>query len=298
MPSRETLSNLYIPHREMAAALQNINDLENLVVAIIDESGKRMRETKSVYYVKSDADNEMLGWAPHTEIQQIPLGFWRIGAIGDGNCLLHSLLTAMSPTYRRQNKTNRQLIADRWREILVERIDELKDFADIFFFEIGGAAAIEDSFDIIYTERDELGLEIGPLIARLYGHNFLAIQLDSELNMKPACQTRIQYDSSLPTVLIHYMGGGLDIGNTNFHESGHYEVIIRTSMAGLNTSRPIEINELRTSYVLSHAEVSAVLELFDERCGSRRSSSSRRSTRRSSSGKRSTRKSSSKKKTA
>jgi hypothetical protein len=284
----------------MAASpnLRTINDLENLVIAIIEESGKRMRESSPVYYVKSDADNEMLGWAPHTEIQQIPLGLWRIGAIGDGNCLLHSLLTAMSPSYRRQNKTNRQLIADRWREILVVRVEELKDLADIFYPEIGGAGAIEDSFDIIYTKRDELGLEIGPLIARLYGHNFLAVQLDSELNIKPACQTRIQYDSRLPTVLIHYMGGGLDFGNTNFHESGHYEVIIRTSMAGLNTSRPVEINEMRTSYIASHAEATLLLDLFDAECGHRRSSSSRRSTRRSSSGKRSTRKVSSKKNTA
>lgn len=276
--------------------LQKINDLEALVIAIIAESGKRMREARPVYYVKSDADNEMLGWAPHTEIQQIPLGFWRIGAIGDGNCLLHSLLIALSPTYRRQNKTNRQLIADRWREILVARVDELKDLADIFFFEIGGSAAIEDSFAILYEARDELGLEVAPLIARLYGHNFLAVQLDTELNVKPACQTRIQYDSSLPTILIHYMGGGLDFGNTNFQESGHYEVIVRTSMSGFNTSRPVELNELHTSYALTHAETTLILELFDTACGPRRTSSGRRSTRRSSSGKRSTRKASSSKK--
>lgn len=280
----------------MAAALTSINNLESLVVAIVEQSGKRMREADPTYYVKSDADNEMLSWAPHTEIQQIPLGLWRIGAIGDGNCMLHSILTALSPTYRRQNKTNRQLIADTWREVLIERVDELKDLADIFYFNIGGAAAIEDSFDIIYEKRDELGLDIGPLITRLYEANFLAVQLDSELNVKPACQTRINYDPSLPTVVINYLGGGLDFGNVSFQENGHYEVIIRTSMAGLNTSRPVAINELRTSYVMNSAEMTVLLELFDSSCGPQlRSSSGRRATRRSSSGRRSTRKSSSKK---
>ena len=281
--------------------LQTINDLETLVSVIIEQSNKRMREANPVYHVKTDADNEMLSWAPHTEIQQIPLGFWRIGTIGDGNCMLHSLLTAASPSYRRQNKTNRQLIADTWRTVLSARVGELKDMADIFYFDVGGADAIADSFDIIHTRRDELSLEIGPLIARLYGHNFLAVQLDSELNMKPACQTRIQYDSTAPTILINYLGGGLNFGNAGFHESGHYEVIIRTSMAGLNTSRPVEINELRTSYVLTHAEITLLHELFNAECGpleGHRKSSSRRSTRRSSSGKRSTRKASSKKNNA
>ena len=280
----------------MAAALTSINNLESLVIAIIEQTNKRMREADPTYYVKSDADNEMLSWAPHTEIQQIPLGLWRIGAIGDGNCMLHSILTALSPTYRRQNKTNRQLIADKWREVLMERVDELKDLADIFYFTIGGAAAIEDSFDVIYAKREELGLDIGPLITRLYEANFLAVQLDSELNIKPACQTRLNYDPSLPTVVINYLGGGLDFGNVAFQENGHYEVIIRTSMAGLNTSRAVAINELRTSYVMNSAELTVLLELFDSSCGPLlRSSSGRRATRRSSSGRRSTRKSSSKK---
>jgi hypothetical protein len=277
----------------MAAALTTINNLEALVVDIIDKSGKRMRETDPTYYVKSDADNEMLSWAPHTEIQQIPLGLWRIGAIGDGNCMLHSILTALSPTYRRQNKTNRQLIADKWREVLMERVEELKDLADIFYFNIGGANAIKDSFDIIYTKRDELSLDIGPLITRLYEANFLTVQLDSELNINPACQTRLVYDPSLPTVVINYLGGGLDFGNIAFQENGHYEVIIRTSMAGLNTSRPVAINELRTSYVMNSEELAILLEIFDSSCGHLRRSSSGH--RRSSSGRRSTRKLSSKK---
>lgn len=268
----------------MAAALTSINNLESLVVAIIEQTNKRMRESEPIYHVKSDADNEMLSWAPNTEIQQIPLGLWRIGAIGDGNCMLHSILTALSPTYRRQNKTNRQLIADAWREVLMERVEELKDLADILYFNIGGADAIKDSFDIIYTKRDELSLDIGPLITRLYEANFLVVQLDTELNIKPACQTRLTYDPSLPTVVINYLGGGLNFGNVAFQEDGHYEVIIRTSMAGLNTSRPVVINELRTSYVMNSAELTALLELFDSSCGPHRKSSSgkRRSTRKSS----------------
>ena len=263
----------------MAAApnLQTLNNLEELVRTIVAGAGRGMRDLSPTYHVKTETDNEMLSWVPHTEIQQIPNGLYRIGAIGDGNCMLHSLLTAMSPTYRRHYKTNRQYIADEWRKILVRRMEELKELADVFYFDIGGAAAIEDSFEIIPKKRSELSLEIGLLIARLYGHNFLAVQLDTELNIKPACQTRIQYDPELPTVLINYMGGGLNFGNVNFQESGHYEVIIRTSMEGLDTTKPVELNEARTSYTPRGEEMASILELFDTVCGNMKGG--RRSTR-------------------
>lgn len=274
--------------------METINDLDLLVSTIIENKGAAVREATPVYHVKAARDNDMLSWMPKTEIQELSMGLWRVGAIGDGNCMLHSLLTAMSPRYRRQNKTNRQYVADRLKTVLAARVEELKDLADIVYFNVGGASAIIDSFGALTRLRYELSLEMGALIARLYGHNFLAVQLDSDLTIKPACQTLAQYNPELPTVLINYIGGGLDFGNAEFQESGHYEVIFRTNVGGLNTSRPIELNDASTTYTFSPANSVDILELFTTTCGLKRSSN-RRSSRRSSSGRRSTRKSSNKK---
>jgi hypothetical protein len=274
--------------------METINDLDLLVSALIENKGAAVRESTPIYHVKTDKDNDMLSWMPKTEIQDLSMGLWRVGAIGDGNCMLHSLLTAMSPRYRRQNKTNRQYIADKLKTVLAARVEELMGIADMVYFNIGGSSGIIDSFDALTRLRHELSLEMGAVIARLYGHNFLAVQLGPDLSIKPACQTLGQYNPELPTVLINYIGGGLNFGNVDFESSGHYEVIFRTNLEGLNVSRPVELNDASTTYTFDAASAADILELFSAACAPKRSSS-RRSSRRSSSGRRSTRKSSNKK---
>lgn len=211
--------------------------LEGLVVAIVAaEAGMKLSPT---IYRLADADsNDMLSWTGPPEIQELPLlPLLRVGTVGDGNCMLHSLLFAASPTYRAHNEKSRSTIADRFREVLIEREEELKDLADAFFVEIGGAGALEESFEILHEERDEVNLELGLLIARLYGYNFLAVQVRDDMSLRPVRLTITNRDELLPSILVNYIGGGLDFGQGDFQENGHYEAIVAGSLAELAAAK-------------------------------------------------------------
>jgi hypothetical protein len=269
----------------MAAALKTIDDLEVLAIMILEKGRKKVEEKDPVYTVMPASKGaDMLDWKKPVEVQDIKHGFWRVGAIGDGNCLLHSFMTAASPTYRKQNMTTRQYIVDQFRKVLEDRIEEIADQLDILYFSIGGAMALADSLEIIRIKRDEIGLDVAPAIARLYGMNFLAIALDDSLKWRPFCQTRTEFNPELPTMLIHYMGAGANFaeGEHGFMEAGHYEVILRPIIeevgpaggAGRASTRrataaadTVQFDEVRTSYIMRPGDLDWVMGLFDSECG-------------------------------
>ena len=211
-----------------------IPDIESLVIAIAADTPGLKIEPSHYKLVGADKADDMLSWKSPAELQQLvmpPLA--RVGTVGDGNCMLHSILYATSATYRAHNTKSRSTIADAFREVLIEREEELKDLADVFFPEIGGATALEESFEILHGEREEINLELGLLIARLYGYNFLAVQVQPDLTMRPVRVTMRNRDDALPTIAVNYIGGGLNFGHADFQKGGHYEVIISASLAAL-----------------------------------------------------------------
>ena len=260
-----------------------INDLEVLTLAILEGSRKKVSTTTPTYeIIPAENGADMLSWKGNVQIQDITHGFWRVGAIGDGNCLLHSFMTAASPTYRMQNMTTRQHIVDEFRKVLVARMDDIRDQMDMLYFEIGGASALEDSLRIITKRRAEIGLEVAPAIAHLYGFNFLAIGINDLLEWRAYCQTMQGFDADMPTVLIHYMGAGANFAERKhgFSEAGHYEVIVRPTFpeaaaaggAGRASTRSkskgstTEFDEVHTSYMLTAGDLAYVLDLFTKQC--------------------------------
>jgi hypothetical protein len=217
----------------MAAALAKINNIEALTKAIL--SGYKSHTTNKPEY-RVTTSTRMLDWTQPTEAQQITPSLWRVGAIGDGNCMVHSLLLAVSKSYRQEDNKYRALIADKFRQVLNARVRELKDIADAMYAEIGGWEALEESFTILKKhKRSEVNLEIGPVIARLYGLNLLAVQIQGgELKPQVITYNDGRYDPALPTVLINYRTWQI----ANFGQAAavaaaagapvanHYEVII------------------------------------------------------------------------
>jgi hypothetical protein len=268
----------------MAADLTKIGDLEVLAITILEAGRKKVEDKPQVYSVMPASEGaDMLSWKKPIQAQDINHGFWRVGAIGDGNCLLHSFMTAMSPTYRMQHMPARQYIVDQFREILIERMEEISDQMDILYTELGGAAALIDSLEIIRVKRDEIGLDVAPAIARIYGLNFLAIAIDDSLTWRPFCQTLNGFDPALPTVLVHYMGAGANFaeGKHGFMEAGHYEIILRPAIQGAaaaaggagraSTRRSgaatIQFDEARTVYVMMPDDLAPIMDLFARECG-------------------------------
>jgi hypothetical protein len=228
----------------------------------------------------------------YAEIQVLSGGeLARIGTVGDGNCLLHSFLFALSPTYRAHNKAARSIIADAFRNILKAREEELRNLADVTYPEIGGAAALEENFEILKRTRDrsgkediELNIEMAPLIAQLYGFNLLAVQVREDMSLHPVCATYISYNPELPTVLVNYIGGGLDIGNAaqGFMEGGHYEAIFAPTLVpvveeappvGKRTTRKrkeeaprVSLDLVKTQFTFRHSEIHGLLAKFERAC--------------------------------
>lgn len=193
----------------------------------------------------------MLSWTKNVEAQQVDAHLWRIGAIGDGNCMVHSILFAASPSYRQEGNKHRALIADKFREILNTRVDELKAIADVMYANIGGWEALAESFDILKRyKRSEVNIEMGPVIARLYRLNFLAVNIQGGvLNPQVLTYNDGRFDPALPSVLVNYrswqilnLGRGSassSSGSGSSSEAGpvanHYEVII----SGHPTPKPV-----------------------------------------------------------
>jgi hypothetical protein len=285
---------------------ESIGDIETLVIAIVLNSGKRKLLLETGEYTPAvPDDSDMLNWSDprkgikNAEIQDLVLsGFARVGTIGDGNCMLHSFLYALSPTYRAHNRAARAYIADRFRDVLVSRIDELKFIADIIYFDAGGADAAEEWFTILTGSREELNIEMGSLIAKMYNVNFLAIQILDDMSLKPVCISLMGYDATLPIVLVNYLGGGTDVGNKNFLPDGHYEAILMPVYAAASspvspgataattstnskrrTTRKkspktvmpsipvVRLDEVRTRYFFDKDDIKPILELFRASCG-------------------------------
>ena len=224
-------------------------DLETVVLSIL--AGYEVHKTKDPEY-RVTTSTRMLSWTKNVEAQQVAPDMWRIGAIGDGNCMVHSILFAASPSYRQEGNKHRVLIADKFREILNTRVDELKAIADVMYADLGGWEALEESFNILKRyKRSEVNIEIGPVIARLYGLNFLAVNIQGGvLNPQVLTYNDGRFDPALPSVLINYRSWQiLNLGRGSSSSSGtgsssssseagpvanHYEVII----SGRPTPKP------------------------------------------------------------
>jgi hypothetical protein len=229
-------------------SMNHINNLETLVLSIL--AGYQPHPTKDPDY-RVTTTTGMLSWRQPIEAQQVTPHLWRLGAIGDGNCMVHSMLFAASSSYRQEGNKHRALIADKFREVLNARVDELKAIADVMYAALGGWEALEESFNILARyKRSEVNLEMGPVIARLYGLNFLAVQIQGGV-LKPQVLTYNdgRYDPALPTVLINYrssqatnLRGSVSSSGSSSSSSraagpvaNHYEVII----AGAPTPKPL-----------------------------------------------------------
>jgi hypothetical protein len=223
-------------------------DLETVVLSILADY--EVHKTKDPEY-RVTTSTRMLSWTKNYEAQEVAPDMWRIGAIGDGNCMVHSILFAASPSYRQEGNKHRVLIADKFREILNSRIDELKAIADVMYANIGGWEALAESFDIMKRyKRSEVNLEMGPVIARLYKLNFLAVNIQGGVLIPQVLTYNDgRFDPSLPSVLINYrswqilnLGRGSassSSGSGSSSEAGpvanHYEVII----SGNPTPKPV-----------------------------------------------------------
>ena len=231
---------------------------------------------------RSETDT-MLKWAEPLEIQELRTDghFKRVGAIGDGNCLLHSLLFLTSSTYRSHTGPMRQEIADIFRTHLMEKQELIIALAADLYAAEGGAIVVAESMDDLPIKRNELGIEIAPILARLYGYNLLAVRIDGEGKLHPVGQTYRGFNELLPTLVIHYLGGGVNFGQGEFRSGGHYEpvvysrVLARTSSDGRRTTQKKKKGKATTKYVSlppdtiyefaqDAAELEPILALFRE----------------------------------
>jgi hypothetical protein len=191
--------------------------------------------------VPKEKKDIMLKWKNTFEIQGLPLhNFKRVSAIGDGNCMLHSFLFATSAIYRSHDNKKRDDIANEWRKQLKAKTEELNEDADIFYADSGGRVVIQDSInELLPEEYKELELNFGPIIARVYGHNWIAVRLDEMGALHPVRQSYNNFDPAKPTIVIHYLGGALDVGQANqeFNMNGHYESVIYTTISTANSPK-------------------------------------------------------------
>jgi hypothetical protein len=197
---------------------------------------------KNYKVISKDKKDIMLKWEEPFEIQGLPLhNFKRVAAIGDGNCMLHSFLFATSAIYRSHDNEMRGYLANEWRKQLMDKTEELNEEADLFYADSGGRVIIQETLDeLLPEEYTELGIEIGAIIARIYGHNWLALRLDETGALHPVRQSYNNFDSAKPTIVIHYLGGGLDFGqgNQGFRIDGHFETVIHTTISTANSPKP------------------------------------------------------------
>jgi hypothetical protein len=282
------------------ALLRTIEDVETLILTIVSARDDLDEAPTKYSTVRSD-DDGMLHWPggrrKYAEFQSLEgYGLGRVGTVGDGNCLLHSLLFLLSPTYRAHDGDSRSEIADAFRDVLKAREAEIRDLADITYAEIGGASALEESFEILQGDREEINIELAPLIGRLYGVNLLAVQINPDMTLRPVCATWAGFDAARPTILVNYLGGGLDFGNVGFMEGGHYEAIFApvvtaseepseaaaAASAGAGARRStrrkaapkkkaptyVTLNEVATQYVLQPGapSLAPILEMFETQC--------------------------------
>jgi len=193
----------------------------------------------------------MLNHKGLNEIQELPLGLKRVSAIGDGNCLLHSFLYSTDPEYRTAAPKQRKTRAVDFRSELTARIDALRADADAYYAAAGGSVVVEESLADLPEDRVELGIEIAPLIGRLYGYNVLAVRLDGTGTLRPVRLTWGHFNEALPTVMIHYVGGGLDLGQDEFMTDGHYEPVIYSEVVARSSESKKRKTQKRKAKVVT-----------------------------------------------
>jgi hypothetical protein len=123
--------------------------------------------------------------------------------------------------------------------------------------------------------------------------NLLAVQINPDMTLRPVCATWAGFDATRPTILVNYLGGGLDFGNVGFMEGGHYEAIFApvvtaseepseaAAAAGAGARRRstrrtakkkaptyITLNEVATQYVFQPGAplLAPILEMFETQC--------------------------------
>jgi hypothetical protein len=245
---------------ESGDPLADMVDVDELVMAY------SARQTASFRQLEGDNDR-MLSWEQPVEIQEIPgTSFNRIGIVGDGNCMIHAILFASSPAYRGMLGDARGAMADRFREVLVANTDVLEHDANQIYAKQGGAAVVQEALDSLPTKREELSVEFGPVIGRLYGFNFLAVQYREGEGLIPVALTRWGFKEDLPTVLVNYIGGALNAGNAaGFIPGGHYEVMVAGDIEETEDADRIVLGD-DTTYIFpaGHELIEALMGLFPE----------------------------------
>jgi hypothetical protein len=275
-------------------------DIDDLIKHLINQDLK-----KTVYSVMDPGSMSMLSWATPQGIQFLTPHVARIGTIGDGNCLLHSILFTTSPAYRACSQKDRGALAVAFRNFLKSKEDDLRTQADLLYPDIGGAEMFNDSFITLHDTADqpeELDIEMGPFIARHFDMNFLAVKLESPGTLIAACMTHKGYDPTKKTIVVNYYGGGLDFGSAAagqaFAAGGHYEAIVnavtmptklsapapkkkakteKATVAKKTTSSgtrkrtkgfPVILDDLATHYLFTHEHLVAtgIMALFDPTC--------------------------------
>ena len=204
---------------------------DDIVKGIINEHLKR-----PLYLVTDPAAMTMLSWGQPQGIQFLTDRIARVGTIGDGNCLLHAILFATSPSYRDCSSADRRILAKQFREYLKAHEDALRDEADTLYAEEGGSGIFDDSFITLHDTStpppEELDIEIGLFIAAHLGLNFLAVKLtgDSADPIEAVCLTFKGYNPDRDTIVVNYYGGGVDFGavaaGESFTAGGHYEAVV------------------------------------------------------------------------
>jgi hypothetical protein len=204
---------------------------DDLVKGMINQYLKR-----PLYLATDPAALTMLSWNQPLGIQFLTDRIARVGTIGDGNCLLHAILFATSPSYRACSQADRRILASQFREYLKAHEDALRDEADALYAEEGGSEIFDHSFitlhDTASPPPEELDIEMGLFVAAHLELNFLAVKLtgDPADPIEAVCLTFKGYKPDRDTILVNYYGGGVDFGaaaiGQSFTAGGHYEAVV------------------------------------------------------------------------
>ena len=204
---------------------------DDLVKGMINQYLKR-----PLYLATDPSALTMLSWNQPQGIQFLTDRIARVGTIGDGNCLLHAILFATSPSYRVCSQSDRRILAKQFREYLKAHEDALRDEADALYAEEGGSEIFDHAFitlhDTASPPPEELDIEMGLFVAAHLELNFLAIKLtgDPADPIEAVCLTFKGYEPGRDTIVVNYYGGGVDFGaaaiGQSFTAGGHYEAVV------------------------------------------------------------------------
>jgi hypothetical protein len=166
------------------------------------------------------------------------IGDWEIvSTIGDGSCLLHSILYLLSNVYRHLSRNDKENLVARLRQLLPTMINSL-DQGDITDLNTSGRWLSDTT---------------GEKIARFFGFNIIIIRF-SENNNGDAIPiiTTSSSTHNLPNIIIANKGGKVGTADSG----NHYESIVRPRQPNSYVSPPrlgdqIEqvVNRLYTNFI-------------------------------------------------